>query len=91
MINKEEMRKAIKDTIKLHQKCLEENRIYEGSVLTCPLCWYDNLHFKEDVCLACPWVIFEGRTCSFDKVANSKKSIERLNRWLGQLEEYSED
>jgi hypothetical protein len=92
-VNAQEMKKAIKATIKKHEEALNTGKSYKDYY--CPLCSYDLFIRKRCkggiACFACPWLIFEGCECKEEEYLDDKKSIERLNRWLRQLEEYSDD
>jgi hypothetical protein len=92
-INLQEMRKAIKATIKLHKKALKEKKSYENYP-SCPLCAYAIFNSEQNgenrSCKYCPWLIFKGYECKEEEYLDDKKSIHRLIRWLKKLEEYDE-
>ncbi len=60
---------------------------------------YDILNLEFDYCVICPWMIFEGHSCEIDEDEriehptwkgydneNLSERIERLERWLEQME-----
>ena len=84
-----EMKKAIRDTIKLHQKALESEykdyadvkRIHNKGI--CPLCSYsrglitpEEEQQNIDFCSHCPWVLIEGCECESEEAEDFEADLD---------------